>query len=455
MLDAFADGEDVGIRRLHPVVDDDAAVDPDAGLVRELDVGPDSRRHDDQIGFEDRAVLERHAFDVPVADNCRRRSAQQDANAEVLHLAGEVAACVGIELPFHQRRHEVHDGDITALNLQAARCLEAEQSTADHNRSHARSGLLEQLPRVVERPEGEHPISFEPRDRRLERGTTGCQQQRVVLGHAPIVTGDGFHLGIDVDDADAQAKTDVVVLIPLEGIQGDLVGRPLAREHRRKEDAVVVDVRLITEHRDCELRRVLQNLLNAGHTRHAIANDDEPFHREGSTRTAHCFIVGFPGNRIERTLRCLVGIGFGPMKRHEDLAGRDCLGQSQLQAVDAPATRDDVDALRRLQPERASVARVHLEPRARRQALQDGYFACLGPRVPVLDGAPRIENEWKLCVRRLGEHLPPCGDELCAPLRGFEAAIRIQAPRLAGFGGAIRVWPLDAARGFDGLVGHR
>ena len=294
MLDALADGEDVGIRRLHVVVDDDAAIDvggrpctPSSTFGR-IPAATTTRSASRIV-----AVLERHAFGVPVADDRGRRSAEQHANAEVLHLAGEVVAAVRIELPFHQRRHQVHDGDVAALDLQAARGLEAEQAAADHHRLHAGSGALQQLA-ACRRASGRRRRSLvESRDRRLERRAAGREQQRVVRGHAPIVARDGFQLGIDVDDADAEAKPDVVVLIPLERVQRDLVRRPLAGEHRRQQDAVVVDVRLVTEHRDRELRRVLQDLLDAGDARHAVADDDESLHRchpqrEGSTRTAHC-----------------------------------------------------------------------------------------------------------------------------------------------------------------------
>ena len=58
VLDALADSEDVGIGRLHIVVDDDAAIDVEAGLVAELDIRPDARRDHDQVGFENLAVLE-------------------------------------------------------------------------------------------------------------------------------------------------------------------------------------------------------------------------------------------------------------------------------------------------------------------------------------------------------------------------------------------------------------
>ena len=181
VLDAFTDGEDVGVGRLHEVVDDDAAIDVQRRFVRELDVGANSRGDDDDVGLENGAVLERDAFGQLVAHNGRRRPPQQHADAEVFHLSGDVVAAVGIELTLHQRPHQVHDGDVAALHLQPASGFEAQKSAANHHRLHARTRKLEQRARVVERSEGQDVLLVETGDRRHERGTAGREQQRVVF----------------------------------------------------------------------------------------------------------------------------------------------------------------------------------------------------------------------------------------------------------------------------------
>src|SRR6185369_15365079 len=103
--------------RLHPVVDDDAAIDAKSGFVREFDVRADPGGQYDEIGFENGAIFERHAFRMTIAHDGRRRSTDQHANAEILHLSRQITACVRIELTFHERRHEMHDGHLAALNL--------------------------------------------------------------------------------------------------------------------------------------------------------------------------------------------------------------------------------------------------------------------------------------------------------------------------------------------------
>ena len=66
-----------------------------------------------------------------------------------------------------------------------------------------------------------------------------------------------------------------LALIPVDVVQHDVVGGLLAGQHRREQDAVVVDVRLVAEDRDLEIVPVLEDLLDAGDAGHAVADDDE------------------------------------------------------------------------------------------------------------------------------------------------------------------------------------
>ena len=208
MLHALADREDVGDRGLHVVVDDDAAVDVQPGFVRQVDVGPDAGGDHDQIRFEAAVVGERDAFDMSVAEHRRRRPPEQHADAEVLHLPEQIVTAVRIELPLHQRRHQVHDGDLASLHLKAARGLEAEQPAADHHGPRLRARPPHQLARVVERAEHEHAVLVEPFDRRHPRAAAGRQQQRVVGRDAAVVAGDRLGGSVDVDDAHPDAEID-------------------------------------------------------------------------------------------------------------------------------------------------------------------------------------------------------------------------------------------------------
>ena len=146
MLDALADGEDVRVRRLHVVVDDDAAVD-----VQRRPCGRARR----SAGCRRRPRPGRRRCRSPSANATPSTrsspriavvlSAEQHADAQVFHLRLQVAAAVGIELPLHQRRHQVHDGDVAALHLQPARGFEPEQPAADDHRLHAWLRALQQF----------------------------------------------------------------------------------------------------------------------------------------------------------------------------------------------------------------------------------------------------------------------------------------------------------------------
>ncbi len=132
-----------------------------------------------------------------------------------------------------------------------------------------------QRARVVEGAEREHAVLVEPLDRRHEGAAAGGEQQHVVGRDAAVVAGDGLGRRVHVDDADADAQVDVVLRVPLATVDDDVVGGLLAGEHRRQHDAVVVDVRLVAEDRHGEARLVLEDLLEAGHPRHAVADDDQ------------------------------------------------------------------------------------------------------------------------------------------------------------------------------------
>jgi hypothetical protein len=191
------------------VVDEHAAVDGQAGLLRELDVGPDAGGHHDDVGLENAVVRERHALDVAVAEDGGRGAPEHHLDAKVLHLAEQVLAAVGIQLPLHQRGHQVHDRDLAPLHLQPARGLEAEQAAADHDRLGALARALDERPRVVEGAEREDAVLVEPLDRRHEGAAPGRQQEHVVGRDAAVVAGDGLGAASTsvIPDADGAGRS--------------------------------------------------------------------------------------------------------------------------------------------------------------------------------------------------------------------------------------------------------
>jgi hypothetical protein len=110
--------------------------------------------------------------------------------AELLHLAEQVVAAVRIELPLHQRRHQVHDGDVAPLDLQP-RAASSPSRPPPITTAFCPARRAEQLARVFERAEHEDAVLVEAVDRRHPRGAAGCQQQRVVRRHAAVAAGHG------------------------------------------------------------------------------------------------------------------------------------------------------------------------------------------------------------------------------------------------------------------------
>ena len=103
------------------------------------------------------------------------------------------------------------------------------------------------------------------------------REQQSIVGHSGAIGRfDDAARAIDSRDLRPGAKVDVVLRVPLALVQHDLGERLLARENRRKQDAVVVGMRLRTEDRDVvEIRRDLQQLFDGTHAGHAVADDDK------------------------------------------------------------------------------------------------------------------------------------------------------------------------------------
>ena len=98
------------------------------------------------------------------------------------------------------------------------------------------------------------------------------------------------------------------------GVEDDVVRGFFAGEDGRQHDAVVVDVGFIAEDRHVELAGVLQDLLETGHSGHAIADDNEALHRET------------PAGRPEgRPLPLLLGVGSWALEVERSTLTADCL----------------------------------------------------------------------------------------------------------------------------------
>ncbi len=140
--------------------------------------------------------------------------------------------------------------------------------------------------------------------RRDERPAAGGEDQLVVRGDRAVV--GVHHLGEAVDPGDphAGAQLDVVVGVPVSGVEEDLVLVLAPGQHVGQQDPVVVAVRLVAEHGDRELlgAAALEDLLDRTGAGHAVADHHQPARPSGrasasSARCSSCDSERRPGRR--------------------------------------------------------------------------------------------------------------------------------------------------------------
>ena len=149
-------------------------------------------------------------------------------------FAIRILAASRIELPLHQRRHQVDDGHAAPLHLQTARGLEPEQAAADDHGlvpgpARRSSSRVSSSVRKVNTPSLSRPL-MGGIHAELPVASSSVSYG-VTLPSSPVTV---FADRIDVDDADADAKVDLVAPIPLERVDDDVVGALLAGEHGRQ-----------------------------------------------------------------------------------------------------------------------------------------------------------------------------------------------------------------------------
>ena len=151
MLDAFADGEDVGSEvRMASSTTMPRSISRPAS-VRDARLGTDADRHHHDVGAVDGAVLEQHRLDAVVAEDRLGLGLAVHPDAAALQVLLQQVAGRRVELALHQVAHHVQDHDLHAARLQPGRRLEAEQAAADDHRPGAgHLGGLEHRLDVVE-----------------------------------------------------------------------------------------------------------------------------------------------------------------------------------------------------------------------------------------------------------------------------------------------------------------
>ncbi len=105
-----------------------------------------------------------------------------------------------IELPFHQRVEDMHDGHVHALLQQAVRRFESEQSAADDDGFAMRARCIEHRVHVLQIAERDDAGRSLPGTGSIDRIRAGGEQQAIVRRFdAAARTHDAAH-AIDRDD---------------------------------------------------------------------------------------------------------------------------------------------------------------------------------------------------------------------------------------------------------------
>ena len=279
----FTHAVDAGVGRgLHGVVDHNALVAMQAHVFGQRGVGANAHGHDDQIGSYLGAVLELDCGNtatlavVLATHQLLRLCTDQELQPAVFqrllqHLAGH-----SVQLALHQRGHHVHHGHGHAAQHQAVGGFQAQKAAADDDCVFVLGSRFNHGVGVGNVAVGDHAFQVFAGHGQDEGVGAGAQQQAVVFGLGNRAIGIfGAHDAFDAVyfvHLFSRVQGDVVVAVPLPGVEHDLVQRLFTGQHGRQQDAVVVGVGLGAEHSDVvQLGCNLQQLFQRANARHAIA----------------------------------------------------------------------------------------------------------------------------------------------------------------------------------------
>ena len=293
MLHAFAQRLDVGIAAHQAIIDQNAAINLDAGTLGERRAWPDTNGHHHNIGWQFASLVEADGMDPSHAQDGMCIGPGNDPDAAFLYgFLQKVTRC-RIELPFHQGRHEMQDGHIHAAHPEPRGCFKAEQSAANDDRIAAGSRHGQHPIHIVDVTIGENARQIMPGHGNDDRSRTGRYHQPVIGCAHAVLGANGLQGPIDRDNLFAAMKRYAMAFIPGIVMRDNVLIGLFARQDRRKHDAVVVDARFGVEDRDligrgCRFEEMFEHA--AG--RHAIADDHE--------FVGHC---GFPHAASTNRLR--------------------------------------------------------------------------------------------------------------------------------------------------------
>ena len=273
---AFAEREYVGVGGAHAGVRDDAAIDGEAGFLRQRGIRADADGHHHQGCRQFRAISQKHAGDTVFAQNRLGVGAGEHLDTARFDRRLQQMAGGGIELPFHQSGHEVDDGDIHALLGEAGGGFQPQQAAADDHRLAARFGGQQHGLHVVEITVGQHTRQLVAGHRDDDGDGAGGNNEFVVIGADATRAGDGLGHRVDGGDGDALVQHHAVLHVPAIAVDDDFLKALFARQEGREHDAVIIHPRLGVENGDVvSLRGGLKQAFERPSGGHAVADDNE------------------------------------------------------------------------------------------------------------------------------------------------------------------------------------
>ena len=122
-----------GADGLQMIVDDDAAVDGDAGFLGKRRVRPDAGREHDGIGLDAPSIGKFDTFDLTLSVDTGRVGVEQDLDALALDQRLEEISGGRIELALHQPVHQMQQRYRRAGFREPIGRFQSQQAAADHD----------------------------------------------------------------------------------------------------------------------------------------------------------------------------------------------------------------------------------------------------------------------------------------------------------------------------------
>ena len=199
LLDYVAGGEDVGVGGLEVSVhlDVPAGAEVESGGLGEGGVGADTERHDDEVGGDGRAVVERGDVVGPRGDG----APGADVHAGLGEGIGGPGGHLGVEHRGEDVRGLLHEGRPQAAPRQVLGRLHADGAAADDERGLRPPRGGDETVHVRERIEREDALIGKPGDGDADGARAGGEEQAVVgqCLRRPIGVAHGNGLGCAVD----------------------------------------------------------------------------------------------------------------------------------------------------------------------------------------------------------------------------------------------------------------